>query len=54
MLSHNINFRKRKNYAEKALALKDKKAASLLILVDVSLEIGDYATANLILQRLQE
>ena len=28
-----------KKYAEKALSLKDKKAASLLILVDVSLEI---------------
>lgn len=38
-----------KKYAEKALSLKDKKAASLLILVDVSLEIGDYAKANQIL-----
>jgi tetratricopeptide (TPR) repeat protein len=38
-----------KNYAEKALSLKDKKAASLLILADVSLEIGDYARANQIL-----
>jgi tetratricopeptide (TPR) repeat protein len=43
-------FQKAKNYAEKALALKDKKATSLLILVDVSLEIGDYARANLILR----
>ena len=38
-----------KDYAEKALNLKDKKAASLLLLVDVSLEIGDYARANKIL-----
>lgn len=38
-----------KNYAEKALSLKDKRAASLLILVDVSLEIGDFARANQIL-----
>jgi tetratricopeptide (TPR) repeat protein len=42
-------FHDAKNYAEKALSLKDKKAASLLILVDVSLEIGDYAKANQIL-----
>ena len=43
-------FQSAKDYTEKALALKDKKAASLLILVDVSLEIGDYATANLVLK----
>ena len=43
-------FQSAKDYAEKALALKDKKAASLLILVDVSLEIGDYARANLVLK----
>jgi len=43
-------FQSAKDYAEKALALKDKKAASLLILVDVSLEIGDYATANRVLK----
>lgn len=35
-----------KDYAERALNLKDKRAASLLLLVDVSLEIGDYARAN--------
>jgi tetratricopeptide (TPR) repeat protein len=44
-------FHSAKIYAEKALALKDKKAASLLILVDVSLELGDYATTNRILQQ---
>ncbi len=44
-------FQLAKNYAEKALALKDKKAASLLILADVSLELGDYATANRILEQ---
>jgi tetratricopeptide (TPR) repeat protein len=38
-----------KEYAEKALALNDKKAASLMVLVDVSLEIGDYARAKTIL-----
>jgi tetratricopeptide (TPR) repeat protein len=43
-------FQKAKEYVEKALALKDKKATSLLMLVDVSLEIGDHATANVILQ----
>ena len=43
-------FQSAKDYTEKALALGDKKAASLLILVDVSLEIGDYATANLVLR----
>ena len=53
MLSHSTSFRSAKDYAEKALALKDKKAASLLILVDVSLEIGDYATANLVLQEFK-
>jgi tetratricopeptide (TPR) repeat protein len=42
-------FHNAKNYAEKALSLRDKKAASLLILADVSLEIGDYARANQIL-----
>lgn len=43
-------FRLAKEYAEKALALNDKKAASLLILVDVSLEVGDYARAKTILE----
>ena len=46
-------FQKAKDYAEKALALGDKKATSLLILVDVSLEIGDYATANLVLKEFK-
>jgi tetratricopeptide (TPR) repeat protein len=39
-------FRLANDYAEKALALKDKKAASLLILTDVSLELGDFAKAT--------
>ena len=46
-------FQSAKDYTEKALALKDKKATSLLILVDVSLEIGDYATANLVLREFK-
>ena len=46
-------FQSAKDYTEKALALKDKKAASLLILVDVSLEIGDYARANLVLKEFK-
>ena len=46
-------FPEAKNYAEKALDLKDKKSASLLILVDVSLEIGDYARANKILDQFK-
>jgi tetratricopeptide (TPR) repeat protein len=36
-------------YAEKALALKDQKATSLLLLVDALLEVGDYAKASQIL-----
>jgi Tfp pilus assembly protein PilF len=47
------NFQRAKDYAEKALALKDKRATSLLILVDVSLEIGDYARANLVLKEFK-
>ena len=43
-------FRDAKTYAEKALALKDKAAASLLILADVSLELGDVASAKRILE----
>lgn len=39
-------FRLAKEYAEKAIALKDKRATSLMILIDVSLELGDYATAR--------
>lgn len=46
-------FQAAKDYIEKALALKDKKATSLLILVDVSLEIGDYAKANLVLKEFK-
>ena len=46
-------FQSAKDYTEKALALKDKKATSLLILVDVCLEIGDYARANLILKEFK-
>lgn len=44
-------FQEAKDYAEKALALKDKKATSLLLLVDASLEVGDDATANRILRQ---
>ncbi len=44
-------FRQAAVYADKALALKDKKAASLLILADVSLELGDVAAANQILRQ---
>lgn len=36
-------------YAEKALVLNDKKATSLLLLVDASLEVGNYAKAREIL-----
>lgn len=39
-------FRLAQELTEKAISLRDKKAASLLILADVSLEIGDYATAR--------
>lgn len=46
-------FQAAKSYAEKALDLKDKKAASLLILVDVSLETGDYAKANQTLRQFR-
>lgn len=46
-------FQLAKNYAEKALALKDKRATSLLILADVSLELGDYAKAKQILKQFK-
>jgi tetratricopeptide (TPR) repeat protein len=46
-------FQEAKTYAEKALSLKEKKAASLLLLVDVSIEIGDYAKANQILRQFR-
>ena len=36
MPSHNINSGLANNYAEAALELKDKKAATLLILTDVA------------------
>lgn len=39
-------FRLAGKYAEKALAQNDKKAASLLIMTDVALELGDYAKAK--------
>lgn len=39
-------FRLASTYAEQALALKEKKAASLLIIADVALELGDYAKAT--------
>lgn len=44
-------FRQARSYIEKALELKDKKATTLLLLVDVSMESGDYATANRILRQ---
>jgi len=46
-------FRLAKDYTEKAIALKDKKAGSLMILTDVSLELGDYATARRTLQQFK-
>jgi tetratricopeptide (TPR) repeat protein len=46
-------FQEAKKYAEKALSLKEKEAASLLLLVDVSIEIGDLAKANQILRKFR-
>ena len=46
-------FRLAKEYVDKALAIKDKKAASLMMLTDVSLELGDYATARRTLQQFK-
>ena len=46
-------FRLAKDYVDKALAIKDKKAASLMMLTDVSLELGDYATARRTLQQFK-
>jgi Tfp pilus assembly protein PilF len=46
-------FRLAKEYTEKAIALKDKKAGSLMIFTDVSLELGDYATARRTLQQFK-
>ena len=46
-------FQRAKEYVKKAIKLKDKRAASLLILVDVSLELGDYATARRTLQQFR-
>jgi len=39
-------FRLAGTYAKKALEQNDKKAASLLIMTDVALELGDYAKAR--------
>lgn len=47
------NFQSAKEYVEKAIELNDKRAASLMILVDVSLELGDYATARRTLQQFR-
>jgi tetratricopeptide (TPR) repeat protein len=46
-------FRQAKEYIQKAIFLKDKKAASLMILADVSLELGDYATTRRTLQQFK-
>lgn len=42
-------FKKAKEYITRALAIGEKKSASLLMLADVSLELGDTFTANVIL-----
>lgn len=39
-------FQSAKVYIEKAIALKDQMATSLMILTDVALELGDYARAR--------
>lgn len=46
-------FRLANDYAEKALALKEKKAATLLILTDVALELGDYSRATQTLKQFK-
>ncbi|WP_276367206.1 tetratricopeptide repeat protein [Chryseolinea sp. H1M3-3] len=46
-------FRESKSFAEEALRLGDKKATSLLQLVDASMEIGNYANANQILRNFK-
>jgi tetratricopeptide (TPR) repeat protein len=46
-------FQDARMYAEKALSLVDKKAISLLLLIDASIETGDYATANRTLQQFK-
>ncbi|MBA4058249.1 MAG: hypothetical protein C0490_26265, partial [Marivirga sp.] len=46
-------FRLANEYVEKALALKEKKAATLLILTDVALELGDYAKATQTLKQFR-
>ena len=43
-------FKEAKEYLERALEIGDKKAASLLMLADVSLELGDVITAEIILK----
>ncbi len=42
-------FKKAKQYIDLAVKIGDKKAASLLMLADVSLELGDTYTANRVL-----
>ena len=46
-------FQAAKEYVKKAIELNDKRAGSLMILVDVSLELGDYATARRTLQQFR-
>ena len=43
-------FRKARNYVESALAIGDSKAASLYMMADINLELGDYAGAKTILK----
>ncbi|HEX6222949.1 MAG TPA: hypothetical protein VFZ52_00975, partial [Chryseolinea sp.] len=46
-------FQDAKQFAELALGLGDKKATSLLVMVDACLETGDYATANRTLRQFK-
>ena len=43
-------FRQARNYVESALAIGDNKAASLYMMADVNLELGDYAGAKTVLK----
>lgn len=43
-------FRQAKNYVERALAIGDSKPASLFMMVDINLELGDYAGAKTVLK----
>jgi predicted Zn-dependent protease len=45
-------FRRASDYVQKAYDLKDKKSASLFIMVDVALELGDLARAKRILAQI--